>query len=347
MKRTLLFALVCISLSSCFKRSYFPEGDFNAETQTAPDYSQLTYWAAHPDKTDEADRTPDKSIPDLQAEAEADVFFVHPTIYVGTEKGDDQWNAPVNDSKFNERVDESTILNQASIFNGAGRVFAPRYRQAHLDAYFTVDKENAKKAFALAYSDVRKAFKYYLEHHNNGRPIIIASHSQGTTHCGPLMKEFFDGKPLMKQLVAAYVVGIEVPGDYFESIPPCEKPEQTGCFCGWRTWERGYYPRNHNMDNNYVVTNPLNWKTDTTYATQTMNKGTILYRFKKPKKEMVDAQVSAGVLWVNKPKFFGSRFIKMQNYHIADYNLFYINVRENAILRVKAFLAKQREASGE
>ena len=53
--------------------------------------------------------------------------------------------------------------------------------------------------------DVKAAFQYYLEHYNNGRPIIIASHSQGTTHAKRLLKEFFDGTALQHQLVAAYL----------------------------------------------------------------------------------------------------------------------------------------------
>ncbi len=341
MNKFFLFPFIVILLftTACSKKRYLPQSSFdNIPTPSAPDYSQLQYWAAHPDKDDPADRTPDKSLTNNQATASADVFFLHPTIYTGGEKGQDHWNAPVNDPEFNKKVDESTILNQASIFNGAGRVFAPRYRQAHIHAYFTSDKLAHKKAFALAYSDVKAAFEYYLKHHNKGRPIIIASHSQGTTHAGPLMKEFFDGKPLLKKLVAAYTVGIEVPGDYFEDIKACETPTQTACICSWRTWEKGHLPRNHSSDNNYIVTNPLTWTTDTIYAPKELNKGSVLYKFDKIKPQLADAQVHQGVLWITKPKFFGSAFIKMKNYHVGDFNLFYVNVRENAILRVKEYL---------
>jgi len=247
------------------------------------------------------------------------VFYIYPTIYTG-KKDEDQWNAPVDDADFNKKVDDSAILNQASIFNGAGKIYAPRYRQAHLHAYFARERKSSEAAFALAYKDVKTAFEYYLEHYNEGRPFIIATHSQGTTHAGPLMKEFLDGKPLVKQLVAAYVVGIEVPGDYFEEIEPCETPEDTGCFCGWRTWEEGYLPRNHKARNNYVVTNPISWTRDTTAVDRSENKGAVLYNFKKGvKKNLVGAQVHDGVLWVN-------------------INLFYVNVRENAILRAETYL---------
>ena len=64
------------------------------------------------------------------------------------------------------------------------------------------DTSKAGKAFDFAYEDIKKSFEYYLQHYNNGRPIIIASHSQGTTHALRLLKEFFENKPL--QLVAVW-----------------------------------------------------------------------------------------------------------------------------------------------
>ncbi len=313
----------------------------------APKYDDLYYWAAHPDKKDNADRTPSGIFEDKQATAEVDVFYLYPTVYNRT-KGYDQWNAPVDDDDFNQKVDDSAILNQATPFNGAGRVYAPRYRQAHIHGYFSKDKESVKKAFALAYEDIRAAFQYYLDNFNNGRPIILASHSQGTTHAGPLMKEFFDGKPLQGQLVAAYTVGMPVPRNYFENIKPCESPEDTGCFCTWRTWAEGHLPDYHaeEKDKDIVVTNPLNWKTDSTYAPREMNKGGVLYKFDKGiKKALCDAWVHKGILWVNRPRFFGSRLIKLKNYHVGDFNLFYTNVRENAILRAQEFLRKEERGT--
>ena len=41
----------------------------------------------------------------------------------------------LNDQSLNAKTDYSTILYQASAFNEY-RVFAPRYRQAHLRSYY-------------------------------------------------------------------------------------------------------------------------------------------------------------------------------------------------------------------
>ena len=35
------------------------------------------------------------------------------------------------------------------------------------------------KTFDVAYKDIENAFKYYLNHYNNGNRIVIAAHSQG------------------------------------------------------------------------------------------------------------------------------------------------------------------------
>lgn len=335
---TLFFVLLASLLYSCATTR--PLGGFDSEqVQAAPDYNDPAYWAALPTKKDPADQVP-QGLASVQKEPKADVFFLYPTIYTGR-KGDTEWNAPVDDTVFNQRVDESTILFQASAFNAAGRVFAPRYRQAHLSAYYTDNTAAAKKAFELAYQDLKTAFQYYLYHYNQGRPIIIAAHSQGTTHGRRLVKEFFDGKPLQDQLVAAYLIGIAVPKDEFEQIEVCQRPEATGCFVSWRTYKKGYIPENY-TPNEIAVVNPLTWTTDTEVADISLNKGGLLRDFNKVRPELTNAQVKAelGILWARKPRFFGNFLLLMKNYHIADINFYYTNVRENASLRVESFLGK-------
>ena len=38
-----------------------------------------------------------------------------------------------------------------------------------------------------------------------------------------------------------------------------------------------------------------------------------------------------------KPRVRGSRLVNIKNYHIGDYNLFYMNIRENVKQRVQAY----------
>lgn len=332
-----LTIILAIFLSGC--KSFKP---LYEENQPIPstDYSNHNNWAAHPDKIDNADKIPAQTELSDQSNLPADIFFVHPTIYYKF-RGNHYWNPIIENEELNKEVDESTILYQASAFNQAGRVFAPRYRQAHIHGYYSKDTINARNAFSIAFKDVKEAFKYYLEHHNNGRPIIIASHSQGTTHSGPLIREFFDGKPLQDQLVAAYLLGMPVKKDYFNSIPPCKDSTDTGCFISWRTFKNGYVPKNVAIGDSILVTNPLSWKTDNTFVPKTENLGGLTYDFERVYPNFADAQVHQGILWTHKPKFPLSFLYRRKNYHIADINFFYMNIRENAVLRVNEFLREK------
>jgi len=302
------------------------------------DYSQLDNWAAHPWKKDPSDSVPLPLKKNYQPDSTADVFFIHPTTYT-SEKKEFGWNAPIDDPELNKKTDATSMLYQASIFNEAGRVFAPRYRQAHISAYFTNDTAAAAAAFDKAYQDVKAAFEYYLQHYNNGRPIIIAAHSQGTTHAKRLLKEFFDGKPLQNQLVVAYLVGMGVEPDYLTAIPACKTPVETGCICSWRTFREDYEPPYvENEKFTAVVTNPLTWDVKEPVATREANTGAVLLKFNRVLPGTVNAEVHNGVLWVDKPRFFGSMFYTTKNYHVGDLNLFYSNVRTNVKARLQCFI---------
>lgn len=325
--------LACTMQTSC--KMYKPEYTYNDFGTDLPDYADLDNWAAHPAKDDEADRMPEGGTVTYD-HVLADVFFIHPTTYIGS-KGEDKWNASLKDQKLNKKTDEGSIRFQASAFNHAGRVFAPRYRQAHFIAYFTKDTASANKAFERAYRDVRAAFVHYLENENKGRPIILAGHSQGTNHAERLMDEFFTGKPLKNRMVAAYLIGMPLRKDRFADIFPCRDSTDTGCFVSWRTFKKGYELPRGLTSNKVSVTNPLSWKTNEQFMPATANKGSLFYKFDKLKKYKMEARVAKDILWTNKPRFFGSIFLKTRNYHIADINFYYVNIRENAVLRASKF----------
>jgi hypothetical protein len=302
---------------------------------TVPDYAQLQYWAANPGKHNPSDSVPLPLRPTSSKDSGIDVFFLHPTTF--TDPVDGAWNADINNPVLNARTDYSTILYQASVFNEC-RVFAPRYRQAHISVYYSPDTMDARAALDLAYEDLRTAFQYYLDHDNHGRPIIIASHSQGSTHAERLLKEFFENKPLQSKLVVAYVVGMAIPKGYFTTLPACQDSSQTGCFVGWRSFREGYEPGFVIRENgNSFVTNPLTWTTTYEYAPASLNQGAILTKFNVMREQVADAQIHGDVLWLHKPHFPGSVFYKSRNYHIGDINLFYLNIRQNVQTRIRAF----------
>lgn len=341
MKRNIiLLGFVCFfySCSNGFNK-HQTQYEFKSEDGT-PDYSKIDYWAAHPWKHDTSDSIPLSLKNNFYRDSLVDVFFLYPTSYTDKEKPFG-FNAAIDDAKLNYKTDFGSILYQASVFNNVGRIFAPRYRQANYYAYFPITQEDtiqALQAFDKAYSDVKKAFEYYLQYYNGGRPIIIAAHSQGTTHAKRLMKEFFDGKNLQQKLVVAYLVGMPVELNFFTKITVCTNPNQTGCFCTWRTFEENYVPDFVVKENNKVaVTNPLTWDENITTTNRWDNKGSVLKNFNKLKKGVTNATTKNGFIWAEHPHFFGSAFLKIKNYHIADYNFYYLSIRENVQNRVNLF----------
>lgn len=310
-----------------------------------PDYAQQTCWAALPHRADPADRVPPKSpYHDGQDSARADVFFIHPTVYTGEPPTDGAWNADLRDSALNAAVDNSTILNQASVFNGSCRVYAPRYRQAHYAVFTTSDTASARRALDLAYTDVKAAFLHYLDRFNGGRPIVIAGHSQGTVHAVRLLREFFDssegGKPLLTQLVAAYLVGKPVPPGTFRSLKPIERPGQPGTYASWCTFARGFTPTSRfyteGLSGGTLSTNPLLWNSTENHAPNAANRGGVGLKFTLIPR-LSDAQNHNGVLWIGKPNIAGAWLLRTKVWHRADYNLFWGNIRENVALQVRNF----------
>ena len=339
--KSVYILLLSVLFSSCSDKylAYKSLYQFKSEDKK-PDYSNLNYWAAHPLKWDPSDSIP-KPLRKEKRDTLVDVFFLHPTIYT-MELKDSSLNADIDDAYLNAKTDYSSILYQASVFNQHARIYAPRYREAHISAYFPKDTLTALKAFDLAYEDVKAAFEYYLENYNHGRAIIIASHSQGTTHALRLLKDYIENKPLQTKLISAYIVGMTIPKASFSSIRMCEDSLEIGCVCGWRTFRKGYKAPYVEAEKEFsLVTNPITWKTDGDYADKKMNKGSVLFKFNKVHKRTTDAQIYEGVIWIKRPKFPWSFLYSTKNYHVGDINLYYMNIRENVEQRIKAYFHTQ------
>ena len=293
-----------------------------------PDYHLAQNWAALPFHKDEADGVPAgiEKVPDSLKQV--DVFYIHPTTYnTGT-----TWNADVSDAAINRTVDTKPVKYQASAWNGTCRVYAPRYRQAILQSFFVTDKPDGAKALDLAYTDVKKAFQYYLDHYNQGRPIVIASHSQGSYHARRLIQEFFDKGPLRGKLVCAYIIGFPVFEKEYQTVKKCNDETETGCIVSWASYKEGFEPKV--MDKFYkdaICVNPITWKCDTTCSVMDKHKGMVLFNFNKLIPNKATAEVHKNILWVNVDYPIARKY---NNLHIADINLFWADIREDVKRRV-------------
>ena len=341
MSRLYCIIMIVLVAASCSQKfnSYTGEAAFKSENGV-PDYGKIEYWAAHPEKADPSDTVPLPLIGN-QKEKRADVFFLHPTTLLGP-RIEGKNNARIDDATINYKTDYSSIIYQASAFNQSARVFAPRYRQAHIGMYSEKDSASKYAAFNKAYEDIKNAFLYYLKNENKGRPIIIASHSQGTTHATRLLKEFFDGKELMNQLVCAYLVGMGVKKGSYEKIPICNDSTNTGCYVSWRTFRKDHSDEWANrLDTSIAVVNPVTWKTTNEIADKSLQSGAVLYNLNKVYVKTQSTQAEGNAIWVSHPKFPGSFLYIKKNYHAGDINLFYVDVRKDASRRIQYFLDKK------
>jgi hypothetical protein len=301
-----------------------------------PDYGNPNQWLSLPSRQDASDAIP-KRLPERFADLskdslEVDVFFVHPTMYF---RGH-HWNAQLDNGPVNRATERSPMRLQASAFNIGGRLYAPRYRQAHIGV-FTWQDTTSWKALELAYEDVRRAFIHYLENWNEGRGIILAGHSQGSWHLRWLLQEFFDGSALQNQLVVAYGPGFDWYKTDFQQLSFCENPEETGCVCSWMSYGAGYFPPWLDASETApMCTHPVTWRLEGGNAISD-HQGVVLSQMRYAFPASIDARIDRGILQINQPQVPFGKALQRDNWHIGDINLFWMNIRKNARLRAKNF----------
>jgi hypothetical protein len=332
---------LALLLQGCFS-IHKPLTSFQNTPHPAPlDYRQPTSWAALPDRpNDPTDRVPrGRDLVDGQASATADVFYVHPTVF----NSDKSWLADPRDKKYNRTADITCIKHQATVFNGSCRVYAPRYRQAAIACFFD---STAYAAFDTAYADVRAAFLHYIAHENKGRPFFLAGHSQGSGLLMWLLRREVYGTPLMDRLVAAYLIGL--PSAYnwpTEPIPFCCEPDQTGCFLAYNTFNTEGMETHKRFPffSKPQCVNPLTFTCgeDTAWVPRTRNLGSVNLLYRLSRKPLFDAQVRKGALATHRVR--GRLYFAEQktDYHIMEYNLYWMNLRHNVAQRLAAYQARQ------
>jgi pimeloyl-ACP methyl ester carboxylesterase len=270
-----------------------------------------------------------------------DVFFIHPTTYGTTEFG---LNAPIDNKDIIKETDD-TVLSQASVFKEKCNIYAPRYRQMSIAALSMADEKRAPY-LAVAENDVLAAFKYYLKHYNNGRPYILAAHSQGSKIALCLLKkhrQLFSND----QLVAAYLPGWTFTDEDLKqiNIPLAVKPDQVGALITWNTIGKGGKSPTLLPGANCV--NPLSWTNTTKEQPASLNLGAVI--------ELTDGTIAqiqhftsarinqAGGLEIPPPAIEDKLDMRMGKaiYHRYDYAFFHGNLVENVGVRCSAWTNKK------
>ena len=336
MKNTISLFLLCILFITC--KPIYITSDFDfASSPEAPDYSDNKDWAVLPSQWP-------KELEEVvgpHIKKEADVFYIYPTLF--TDKKDAGWNSNVRSSKIRNEILSKAIAFQASAWTKAANLYAPFYRQAHYRIFVDPYSSQGKEAGYMAYKDVKRAFIYYLENYNAGKPIIIAAHSQGSMHAKRLVHDFFDETPLQEKLVVAYLIGVKISPNEFKNIPPLEIADATGGFVSWNSYRKNRLPKRYeSWYKGGVVTNPITWDAQNT-SDEKDHLG-VLYSDFKVYSKSIEIERIDGMLWASVPKIpkrFLLSFVK--NYHFADVNLFWADIQKNAQLRVSSWLKKHKK----
>ena len=278
---------------------------------------------------------------------EIDLFFIHPTTYGPPSNG--LYNADINNEKLNRYTDISAVERMAAAFSDNCNVFAPRYRQVNIEVLAMPEKDQ-EKYLAMPTNDVKEAFIYYLENLNNGRPFIIASHSQGSN----VMQNVLFNNPNIfdkEKLVAAYMPGWTFTDEIIAKlgIPLGESPTQTGCILTWNTvGPNGTSPT---LSEGGRCVNPLSWSTDKTNHPASENSGAIIYIEKDGSNIEVPNFTSAkineiGGLEIPTPNADIYEKLDMpmgkECYHKYDYDFFFNNIKDNVALRCKTYLKNRK-----
>ena len=344
MYRKVTTILVAMSLVMTSSVAVIAAGE--TEAGKAPDYSQSASWCKIPEIT-----------------KDVDTFFIYPTEYMGFNEGDPDY-ATFDNTEMREGAEECYIL-QASAYEDSTNVFMPYYRQAGMLILKKAWKETGDVDSAISgmpYHDITAALNYYFENYNNGRPFILAGHSQGSAMSRLVLKKYFKEHPdYYGRMVAAYVIGYAVTKDDLKAYTHLKfatGESDTGVIISWNTeGKRNVEGNVHTavLLPNAISINPLNWKLDDTYAPASENLGSLVVNKEGNALEIADIGADAqvvperGTVVTNAtiepmPEVLAkvaSEFFGPDGRHESDYTFYYNNIKDNVAKRIAAYKASR------
>ena len=245
-RRIILVLILLVGFTLCESANAQTQNQSTGPAATRNDYSDGKTWLCRPGRQDAcavdlsttvvtADGKLSVEKWSANPKAAIDCFYVYPTVS----------NDPTPNSDMNAGPEELSVIRaQFARFGSECRVFAPLYRQVTLTA---LRAGIAGKPMAvdrvLGYNDVVDAWKYYLDHDNQGRGVVLIGHSQGSGVLTQLIKNEIDGKPVQERLISALLLGTSLPvpkgkdvGGAFKQIPVCRSASQTGCVIAYASF---------------------------------------------------------------------------------------------------------------
>ncbi|MDR3049730.1 MAG: DUF3089 domain-containing protein [Elusimicrobiota bacterium] len=310
----------------------------------AMDYSKADNWLALP-----------KTI-----STTADIFFIYPTSW---RANGGYPIADINNAEMRKWA-KYYLHTRASAFWQAGAIYAPYYRQ--LDASFAFKHTKGAEGIlgALKYfqgvpkTDIIAAFDYYIKHYNQGRPFILAGHSQGSIMIREILFDYMKAHPeVYKRMVAAYAIGVPMrKEDYVQNphVKPAQNADDIGVVISYNTEAPVVDGVNTMSIPNAVTINPISWKTTQETAPASQNLGSIIANADgsfEVVSHLADAKIDnkRGVIicsTVDREKFSSPKasraYFPLGVFHENDIPLYYYNLQENAVHRIKQYTKRYK-----
>jgi len=160
-----------------------------------------------------------------------DCFYVYPTVSTSKAR---------NTGLTIGKAEIGAAVAQASPFSQVCNVWAPVYRQEtsiSVERGLAGDESLLSSTFKVAYDSLLSAWNDFLEHDDQGLPIVLIGDSQGSAILIHLISTDLDHDPaVLRRLVVAIIAGgnLQVPdgkavGATFTNVPLCTSATQTGC----------------------------------------------------------------------------------------------------------------------
>jgi len=316
------------------------------DAQGAPNYANAANWLA---------------IPSGSAKG-VDVFYLSDTTYSKPASSSPDVG-PIDDPAMKAGA-QAKFTTTASVFKPVANIYAPYNRQVDAKFKSTLPiSQQLKLEAGIPTSDAVSAFTYYLEHLNGGRPFILAGHSQGSNLIANILSGYMRQNPtLYGRMVAAYVIGYSITGDYLSENPQLKfahGPDDTGAIISYNTEATVMHAQNPVTMPGGVAINPITWTTSEQAAAASQNLGGIAVDPKtggaavdgagNPVKteHYADATVNKqrGVVICSTadPSQLapGNSALQAGIYHGYDYPLYYFDIQANAANRIKHYLANR------
>lgn len=307
-------ACLLLALVSCEKDSSAPASD-------TIDYSDNRCWFEN--KQDATGK-------------DVDLFYVVPTcIWDYTDSlGQTRHHMDIFNTEQRALTDPSIQLAK-SVLADSCNFFSPYYRQISMDSWLTLDTALIEERFKLAYQDVADAFHYYMEHDNQGKPFILAGHSQGAKAVIELLKREMT-PDISRKLIATYAIGYTVTPEElagYSTLRPAQDSIDTGVLIGFNSVTRPDAVSPLFRDN-VVCINPVNWRTDVTPATSYQG-------FTVAQDTTIHTLIVTGI---DEEQYFipsVAALLPKGNLHVQEFNLYNEDLRKNVLQRIRAFRQAQ------